>query len=94
MDSFEEDEGPEIGETSALHLLQAVYRDPRVPLPVRMRAAKDALPFESPKLAVVAQVDGGSLGDLLERALLRSRYGPPKLIEGKMVQPTPTKEND
>jgi hypothetical protein len=36
--------------TSALALLQAVYRDPDVPLNVRIKCAVEALPYETPKL--------------------------------------------
>ena len=66
-------------EHGALDLLQEVYRNPEVPLSVRMRAAAIALPFEEPKLAVTTNVPWtDSLADALDRCLQRSQV---KLIE-------------
>jgi hypothetical protein len=48
----------------------------------RLRAAIEALPFEHPKLAVTAVVDGEALGDALERAIKRSG----KLIETQAIK--------
>jgi hypothetical protein len=60
---------PPVG--SALEFFQAVYRDPNQPTSARMRAAAAAIQFESPKLAVTANIQT-DLGDALERALERS----------------------
>jgi hypothetical protein len=58
---------------SSLDLLQAVYRNPDVPLSVRMRAAGMAIPYEFPKLSVVASVnDPEGFAERLERAIQRS----------------------
>jgi hypothetical protein len=76
---------------TALELLQAVYRDKRNPLHMRMRAASIAIPFEQPKLAVTTNINT-DMGEMLERAIQRSLNGVPKplrptptLIEGRFV---------
>jgi hypothetical protein len=70
---------------SALELLQAIYRDTDQPLTVRMRAAKEALAFESPKLAVIAtnSMSGDRFAELLDRAIARSKDRYPKQLELK-----------
>jgi hypothetical protein len=57
---------------TSLRFLQAIYRNPEVPLMTRMRAAIAALQFEHPKLAVTASIEAGDFADQLERALKRS----------------------
>jgi hypothetical protein len=72
-----------VGRT-ALELHQEVYRDRKQPLHLRLRAAQNALPYETPKLAVVGNYDGRDLGEMLDRAIARSLAREnvnPKLIE-------------
>jgi hypothetical protein len=73
IDEMSEEETP-VADT-ALDLLQAVYRSLQQPLSVRMRAAAMALPFESPKLAVIATntMSGERFAELLDRAIARSK---------------------
>jgi hypothetical protein len=62
----------DLGPTAtALELLQAVYRSPSQELYVRMRAAMACLPFETPKLAVTAQITEQDFATLLDRRLKR-----------------------
>jgi hypothetical protein len=71
---YQDPEAPD-GET-ALELHQAVYRDKRQPLHLRLKAARDALPYEVPKLAVTGYVtDTNSFAQALEKAIQRSREG-------------------
>jgi len=58
---------------SSLELLRAVYSDPGQPVHRRMRAAIAALPFEHPKLAVVASIGpNAGFAAQLEAAIARS----------------------
>jgi hypothetical protein len=57
---------------SALTFLQAVYRDPDVPLSVRIKCAVEALPYETPKLSATAILSDEDFAQRLERAILRS----------------------
>jgi hypothetical protein len=49
---------PEPDDVTPLQFLQAVYCNEGVPLPVRMRAAVEYLPYVHPKLSVSASLDG------------------------------------
>jgi hypothetical protein len=55
------------------------------PLPVRIRCAVEALPYENPKLSAVtvASMTGNEFAMRLDRAIMRSG----KLIEAKAVEP-------
>jgi hypothetical protein len=81
----EEPEAP--ADATALELLRAVYRNPAQPLPVRIRCAVEALPYENPKLSAVAvaSMSGESFAGALDRAITRSRSVP--TIEAKAVEP-------
>jgi hypothetical protein len=39
---------------TSLDLLRAIYRHPRMPIPIRMEAAQMALPYEHPRLVMIA----------------------------------------
>jgi len=64
---------------TSLEALQAIYRNPGLPLTTRMRAMISALPFETPKLAVTAQVTEKDFATLLDQRL--KRLAELKLIE-------------
>lgn len=66
--------GPPVGAVaSPLELLRAIYADPAQPMHRRVRSAIAALPFEHPKLAVVATANvGPSFGAALEDAIRRT----------------------
>src|SRR5262245_47157255 len=77
----------------AIDLLRVVYRCAGLPLATRMRAAMAALPFESPKLAVIAQVQENDLAELLDRRLrkIEEMKANGKLIDTpKLIEPPST----
>jgi len=80
-----EDNQLDLGPTaSSLDLLQAVYRDPSQQLHTRIRAAMACLPFETPKLAVTAQITEQDFATLLDRRL--KRIEEMKLLEANGAQ--------
>ena len=56
----------------SLDLLRAVYRNRDLSLPVRMRAAIEAAPYEHPKLSATAYMSGQDFGALLDARLARN----------------------
>jgi hypothetical protein len=72
--------------TVALEYLQGIYNDPTQSTSMRMRAAIECLPFETPKLSATAitTMNGKSFAEQLERAINRSK-GPP-LLNGTVEQ--------
>jgi hypothetical protein len=85
----EEPQGPE-GETS-LELLQAIYRDRKQPLNVRVRCAVESLAHEYPKLSSIAHghFDGKTYAEALEaelRAIERSKRPLPLAGPGPTIE--------
>jgi hypothetical protein len=69
-----------LGKGATAHeLLKIIYQCLDLPLPVRMRAAIAAIPFETPKLQMVAQITENDIATLLDRRI--KRYEEAKLIE-------------
>ena len=58
---------------NALEYLQSIYRNPSEPDGRRMRAAMAALPFETPKLAVVTNLSNENFAAMLDKAIARTR---------------------
>ena len=81
-----------IDEVDTAHeLLKAVYRNPEIPLAVRLRAAMSAIPFETPKLAVTAQITDNDVATLLDQRIARYQrklIEEQQLIEAKAVDVT------
>jgi hypothetical protein len=82
------EDGPE-GETS-LQLLQAIYRNRKQPLNVRVRCAIEALAHEYPKVSAVqvSHMNGQDFAAALDRAIERSR-GPLALNAPAVIEHDP-----
>ena len=69
----------------SIDLLRAVYRNPSIPLPVRIRCAVAALPQGVPRLQVTAQVNEQSFAELLEKRIKKWDTMNGKQIEQSQV---------
>jgi len=78
---------------TAHRLLQSIYRDEEVALPVRMRATVESLPYETPKLSAtaIATMDGKSFAEALDRCIERSKQ-PVSLLKGPAPPELPAEE--
>jgi hypothetical protein len=75
---------------TSLDFLRAVYMNAELPLSVRMRAAGMAIPYEYPKLSVVASVnDPTAFAERLERAIQRSGVRPLMIEHALQPKPAP-----
>ncbi len=85
VSSVEREDELALEASSSLEFLRAVYSDSTQPIARRMRAAIAALPFEHPKLAVTASINGGSgIAARLEAAIRRTvEIQAGRLIEGE-----------
>jgi hypothetical protein len=76
----------------SIDLLRAVYRNPTIPLPVRMRAAIACLPHETPKLAVMGLINEQSFAELLNKRLkhmeaIEAMNGKPQPPTEQIIEP-------
>jgi hypothetical protein len=81
-----EGEKQEPEKVNSLEYLQRIYRDPTQPHTVRMRAAIEALPFETPRVSAVAvgYLTANDLATRLDRAIKASNRA--KLIEAHVIR--------
>jgi hypothetical protein len=78
----------------ALRYLQLVYRGEIQAEGPRMRAAMACLPFETPKLWVVASIkDPAGFAERLERAIERSGVRPLMIEHAQIERPAPEPTN-
>jgi hypothetical protein len=84
-----EDDPIDLGPDGRAHdVLIAIYRNPRMPWRARMQAARDAIAYESPKLAVTATT---ALDETFAGRLDRARKRSAKVIAAP-ITPKPEPE--
>src|SRR5262245_4774848 len=78
-----------VGSDARAHdVLVAVYRNPKMPLHTRIKAAIAAVPFEMPKLQATAVMDGKDFASLLDARMRRYK----QLQSTRMVEAQPIKD--
>jgi hypothetical protein len=60
----------------AHEMLRSVYQDPTQPLPTRIRCAIAALPFETPKLSVSANLNAAGFASRMEQMMAARGLAP------------------
>jgi hypothetical protein len=91
-DNVEVDVATPPDQVSALTYLQMVYRGQIEAKGPRMRAAMACLPFETPRVSVVASVnDPNAFAERLERAIQRSGVRP-LMLEARVIDAKPAPE--
>src|SRR6516164_7886923 len=84
--SIEDDDPLKLNpDAMSLEGLQAIYRNPALPLTTRMRAMMAAVPYESPKLIATAIVNEGSFAELLDQRIKRIEEMKANAIEATAV---------
>ena len=75
----------------SIDLLRAVYRNPSIPLPVRIRCAIASLPHEVPRLQVSALVNEHSFAELLEARIKKfdAMNGQTQVIDQPQIEAKP-----
>jgi hypothetical protein len=80
-------------EHNSLEFLQAVYRNPDLPLSTRLRAASIAVNYEVPKLAMTAVLTNQEdFAARLDRAI--DRASGVRMLPGPVPKPSPVIEHD
>ena len=75
-------------EITPLDFFEAVYLNPSLPLPIRMRAATEAAKYRHPTMRAVAHstTTSQSFAEALERAIKRSEQPLPLPAPGRTIE--------
>ena len=90
-------EEPETEDVNSIDYLRSIYRDPNQPIPVRMRAAIESLPYENGKVPAAQNTtteDKVKKMEILLRRMDKAKVIMPLLIEGKCVNTSQVNDAD